>query len=535
MAKQMKCGVDSKTVTYQMKPSPVLIVGAGPTGLNLALSLARRGVPFRLITESDGPGEHSRAMVVQARTLEFYGQYGFAGEMIEQGVIAVAAHLREGGERGPAHEVVSFSFKDLGEGLSRYPFALAYPQDDHERFLVAKLKEAGGAVEWRSRLTGFTQNEDGVCATTECDSRTEELQASYICGCDGARSVVRETLGVGFPGGTYDQLFFVADVKIDRAFERDLYINLGEHVLTLMFPVRSSGMQRLIGLVPPALSQRSDLRFEDVRGQVEKLLDIRVTELNWFSTYRVHHRVADRFRVGRAFLLGDAGHIHSPVGGQGMNTGIGDSVNLGWKLAHVLQNRADQSLLDSYEPERIAFARSLVSTTDRAFTPMVAEGLQGELTRRFLAPLFVTVATHFAFSRHAIFRLVSQTRIHYEDSPLSEGKAGEVHGGDRLPWTQDKVQDKIHDKIDDNFAPLRSLDWQVHIYGEIEEDLASTCRKLGLATYVFAWTEAAGHAGIKQDAMYLIRPDGHVALASPKQSVTKLGAFIERLRLRFLA
>ncbi len=513
-----------------MKDAPVLIVGAGPTGLNLALSLALRGVPFRLITENGGPGEHSRAMVVQARTLEFYGQYGFAGEMIEQGVIAAAAHLREGGERGPAREVVSFSFKDLGEGLSPYPFALAYPQDDHERFLVGKLEAVGGGVEWRSRLTGFTQNEDGVCATIARDGQTEKIEASYVCGCDGARSVVRETLGIGFPGGTYEQIFFVADVKIDRGFERDLYINLGEHVLTLMFPVRSSGMQRLIGLVPPALSQRSDLTFEDVRSQVEKLLEIRVTELNWFSTYRVHHRVADRFRVSRAFLLGDAGHIHSPVGGQGMNTGIGDSVNLGWKLAHVLQDRADPSLLDSYEPERIAFARSLVSTTDRAFTPMVAEGIQGEFTRRFLAPLFVTAATRFAFSRHAIFRLVSQTRIHYEDSPLSEGKAGHVQGGDRLPW----VSAGARDCDNDNFAPLRSLDWQVHIYGKIEEGFASFCKQLGLATHVFAWSEAADHAGMKQDAMYLIRPDGHVALASPEQSVTELDAFIERRGLRFV-
>ena len=307
-------------------------------------------------------------MVVQARTLEFYGQYGFAHEVIEQGVVAETAHVRENGEAG-SREVLSISFKEMGSGLSPYPFALAYPQDDHERFLIEKLKDAGCEVEWGAKLTGFSERENGIRATIEHDTgRIEKAESAYICGCDGARSVVRETLQLGFPGGTYEQLFYVADVKIARGFDRDLHINLGEHILTLMFPVRSSGMQRLIGLVPPDLSHRDNLSFEDIRCHVEPLLDVEVTKVNWFSTYRVHHRVADKFRVGRAFLVGDAGHIHSPAGGQGMNTGIGDAVNLGWKLAQVLQDRADTSLLDTYEPERIAFARSLVSTTDRAFT-----------------------------------------------------------------------------------------------------------------------------------------------------------------------
>jgi 2-polyprenyl-6-methoxyphenol hydroxylase-like FAD-dependent oxidoreductase len=128
--------------------------------------------------------------------------------------------------------------------------------------------------------------------------RVEQAESSYICGCDGARSCVRETLHVGFPGGTYEQLFYVADVKIAQDFSRDLYINLGEHILTLMFPVRSSGMQRLIGLVPWELSDRETLGFEDLRAHVEPLLDIKVAQVNWFSTYRVHHRVAEQFRVG---------------------------------------------------------------------------------------------------------------------------------------------------------------------------------------------------------------------------------------------
>ena len=511
-----------------MANTSVLIVGAGPTGLTLALSLARRGVPFRLISEAKGPGEHSRAMVVQARTLEFYDQFGFADDLVRQGIRAGNVHLREGGDNSRSREVLAVSFKDLGAGLSPYPFPLAYPQDEHERFLVSKLNEAGGSVEWQSRLTGFTQDSARVCATILRNGRAEETEAEYICGCDGAHSCVRETLGVGFPGGTYEQLFYVADVNVGGSFQRDdIYLNLGEHILTLMAPVRSNGMHRLIGLVPPELSERETLSFEDIRAQQERLLDIRVTAVNWFSTYRVHHRVAGRFHVGRAFLLGDAGHIHSPAGGQGMNTGIGDAINLGWKLAQVLQDRAGAAILDSYELERIGFARMLVSTTDRAFTPMVAEGIKGEFTRRVLAPLFMTVATRFALTRHAMFRLISQTRIHYAESPLSEGKAGEVEGGDRLPWVRTPEVD--------NFAPLRSLDWQVHVYGETGESLATACRELNLSVHTFPWTETAKNAGLQRDAVYLVRPDGYVALASPQQSVTRLKAFVHHLHLRFPA
>jgi len=509
-----------------MSSTQVLIVGAGPTGLNLALALVRRNVQCRLISEADGPGKESRAMVVQARTLEFYDQYGFGSEMVQQGVVAETAHVRQGGSGADNREVLSFSFKEMGAGLSPYPFALAYPQDDHERFLIQKLKDLGCEVEWGAKLADFRQDENGVTCTIEhSDGRVETAESAYICGCDGARSRVRETLQLGFPGGTYEQLFFVADVKIEQGFSRDLYINLGEHILTLMFPVRSSGMQRLIGLVPPELSNRQDLAFEDIRAQVEGLLDIKVTQLNWFSSYRVHHRVADKFRVGRAFLAGDAGHIHSPAGGQGMNTGIGDAVNLGWKLAHVLQSRAHPSLLDSYDPERIGFARSLVSTTDRAFTGLVGEGVMGQFTRKILTPLVFSVATRFTLGRHAIFRTISQTRIHYPDSPLSQGVAGDVHGGDRLPWTGDSVPN--------NFEPLRSLDWQAHIYGDRDNDVEDFCRKINLPLNVFPWSDGATNAGFKKNALYLVRPDGYIALSADEQKVSKLRTFVEQFDLRF--
>ena len=248
-----------------MSTTPVIIVGAGPTGLVLALSLARRGVPFRIISDAEGPGEHSRAMAVQARTLEFYDQFGFAEEIVRQGIPALRARVREAGENGRGREILSLNFRDLGEGLSPFPFPLAYPQDEHERFLIAKLAEAGVSIEWRSRLTGFSQDQHLVRATIGRGAETEVIQAEYICGCDGAHSQVRETLGVGFPGGTYDQVFYVADVKVAGDFQRDLSFALGKNILTVMVPVRSSSMQRLIGLVPPEWIDRSDLKFDDIR------------------------------------------------------------------------------------------------------------------------------------------------------------------------------------------------------------------------------------------------------------------------------
>ena len=326
-----------------MSSNPVLIAGAGPTGLVLALSLARRGIPFRLIDDGPGPGEFSRAMVVQARTLEFYRQFGFADEMIAQGVIIHRVHMRELGRDGHPHEVMQATFGDLGEGISPYPFAFSFPQDDHERFLTAKLAALGIAVEWNTSLTAFEQTDTGVTATLATPSGPQTVSADYLCGCDGAHSKVRRGLGLGFEGGTYDQLFFVCDAQIAEGADNDLHVSLGEQNLLLRFPVRSSGMQRLLGLIPAELTGRDDINFEMLRASVEPLLATHVTEVNWFSTYRVHHRVAERFRQGRAFILGDAAHIHSPVGGQGMNTGIGDAINLGWKLADVQRGRADAS------------------------------------------------------------------------------------------------------------------------------------------------------------------------------------------------
>jgi len=506
----------------------VLIVGAGPTGLVLALALARRGIPFRIISNASGPGEHSRAMGVHARTLEFYQQFGFADEVVARGVKMAGIHLRTGGHSGAGREVMQVSFADLGEGISPFPFMLTFAQDDHERFLLGELNELGVDVEWNTELVGVSQDRQAATASIS-DGRgaPESTSFDYVCGCDGARSRVRESLGVGFPGGSYEQLFFVADVEAEGDFDPDLYINLSENILALMMPVRTSRMHRLIGIVPPDFPVTGDPQFEQIRNQVEALLDIHVTRLNWFSTYHVHHRVAEHFRVGRAFLLGDAGHIHSPAGGQGMNTGIGDAINLGWKLAQVLHDRAPEELLSSYEPERIAFARRLVDTTDRAFRPLVAENVTGKLMRRIGVPLAVAIVSRVGMARRAAFRTVSQVRIHYDDSPLSVGKAGHVRGGDRLPWAGSGEGEG------GNFGPLTSLDWQVHVYGTAADEIRRFCQEARLPLHILEFNAAAARTGLARDATYLVRPDGYVAFVGTGACAAELRAFVDQQQLSF--
>jgi hypothetical protein len=292
-----------------------------------------------------------------------------------------------------------------------------------------------------------------------------------------------------------------------------------------MLPVRTSGMQRLIGILPDRPDGAPAPVFDDVRGDVETLLGIHVEHVNWFSTYKVHHRVAGQFRTRRCFILGDAAHLHSPVGGQGMNTGLGDAVNLAWKLAQKLHGQSNDALLDTYESERIVFARKLVATTDRAFQAIVAQGIAGQFLRRWLVPHALPFLSGFARARRLLFKTVSQIEISYEDSALSAGHAEYLRGGDRLPWFSDGTQD--------NFIALRSMDWQLHIYGEPAPELLDEARVLKLPVHCYTYNVAAKLAGLGRDAAYLVRPDGHIALALHLQESGALRALALRLGLHF--
>ena len=475
----------------------VLIIGAGPTGLVLALFLTKFGVRVRIIDKTDAPGTTSRALVMHARNLEFYRQIGIADEAINGGVKFNVLNLSV-----RARRVGRVPFGDLGKGLSPYPYILVYPQDRHERMLIEQLQTMNVAVERQCELVSFEEDDQGVRARLrKADGSTETCAARYLAGCDGAHSTVRETLGIGFPGGTYSHVFYVADVAAEgKPVDGELHVALDEADLLAVFPLRASGTVRLVGSVGD-VANAEHLQWEDVNRSVIDRLQLQVKEVHWFSTYRVHHRVAATFRRRSAFLLGDAAHIHSPVGGQGMNTGIGDAVNLAWKLAAVLQERIDPSVLDTYEKERIGFARRLVRTTDRAFQIASSNGRIAKFVRLVLLPLLLPSLFRVKAIKRFAFRTLSQIGIEYHDSPLSG-----AHGGDRLPW------------VPDNFAALQSLDWQVHVYGAASEEVRAMCERREIPLHVYP---------SNRDVVYLVRPDGYVALTGGD-----IEQYLDRWRIR---
>lgn len=502
----------------------VLIIGAGPTGLVLAVWLTRLGVRVRIVDKTAEPGTTSRALGVQARTLEFYSQIGLADTIVARGRKTMAANFWVAG-RHAARAVLG----EIGAGLSPFPYMLIFPQDEHEQLLIHRLAEAGVEVERRTELLGFEETAGGVVARLKRpDGSEDHCEAAYIAGCDGAHSTVREALAIGFPGGTYGHLFYVADVEASgAAMNRELHVALDRTDFLAVFPLKADGRARLIGTVREDAPRPENLSWDDVSKRVIEWIRIDVTRVNWFSTYRVHHRVADHFRRGRAFLLGDAAHIHSPVGAQGMNTGIGDAVNLAWKLAASLHGRADASLLDSYEPERIAFARRLVATTDQAFTGVTSSGAIARLLRLHVVPLVIPALFSLTAVRRFMFRTVSQTVINYRGSRLSEGRAGTVHGGDRLPW----VKLNANGVETDNFAPLTSLAWQVHVYGEAAPEMRAICDQRRLALHIFPWREEMSRAGLLRNAVYLVRPDGYVGLADPGARAATIASYLDARHL----
>ena len=515
----------------------VLVVGAGPTGLMLANQLGRRGVRARIVDRHAGPARETRALGVQARTLEIYARLGIVDRALDLGKRGTGANIWAEGRK-----MARVPLGEAGQRLTPYPFILILGQDDNERIMGDRLRDWGMSVQWNTELIGLEQQPSHVAATLKLpDGTPRKITAAWMAGCDGARSAVRELSGMSFPGAPYEHVFFVADTEVTGNMVPDeVNVYLWRQGFHLFFPMRGTDHWRLVGILPPALRTQDDVTFEavipSVRNEAGAALSFKTC--TWFSTYRIHHRSASRFRDRRCFLLGDAAHIHSPVGAQGMNTGLQDAYNLGWKLALVVDGRADATLLDSYEDERVPVARRLLNTTDRAFRLVVSDGrLAGLLRTRLLARIAA-----FAMSRARIqslaFRVVSQTGIHYRQSPLSQSLDGLPRGapraGDRFPWL--KLKFRADGAVADLFEKLDDTRLTLIVVGQpspSEEALGlGDLLRIHAIAADPANDEELARAQIPRPSFYLLRPDGHVGLCGVRLEAAAIARYVfERLGL----
>ena len=466
----------------------VLIAGAGPTGLMLANWLVKLGVSVIVADGKNGPTRESRALVVQARSLEIYDQLGLGDTVIE------AAHRANALAPGFGGRVFGrIPIGPLGEGVTPYPWIEVLEQSRNEEILYANLQKLGGDVRWGTAVDTLTQTGGGVEATVG----GSKVRARFCVGADGANSVVRRTRGIAFEGVTNPHLFYVIDATaVGGMVEDAINVRPGGADFLLGFPMTGRGNFRLIGVARDSDGD-GEVTEDDARARMRSGFAVSYGDARWFATYRVHHRVAAAFRDGPFFLAGDAAHVHSPVGGQGMNTGLQDAHNLAFKLADVLQERAGDDWLDRYEAERRPVAKTLVATTDRLFGFITSQRATMRALRRMVVPLLAPLGVRVlprTGGGSRFFQYVAQVRIHYWLTPDAKREAGghrDAIVGRRLPWAGD------------NYVVLRSLQWQVHAYGGIT---ATDVPDLGLPVHVFA-----AASPFTAGRLYLVRPDGFVA------------------------
>jgi 2-polyprenyl-6-methoxyphenol hydroxylase-like FAD-dependent oxidoreductase len=496
------CLLLSHTIMPTTK-TQVVIAGAGPTGLSMAAQLLRYGIDFIIIEKKDKPTPLSKAIVVQARTLEIFSELGIAEKAISLGQLTTAMNLFYKGKQRAFVDLAG-----LGQGLSPFPFALSLEQSKTEKLLVDHLSENGKLVQWGSELIHIEQNENGITAYyKDSEGQEQKLEADFLVGCDGAGSLVRHQCGLSFEGDTVPKLFYVADVQLRSAVinKNELFMFLIKKGFILFFPMEGERHYRIVGILPDAEEEAAPA-FADIENSIKQQVvsPLEFEEVSWFSTYKVHSRKANSFARGRCFIAGDAAHIHTPAGGQGMNTGIQDAYNLAWKLAFTIRGEVKEEVLKTYNAERTENAKHLLESTDRMFDIMAGASRFGNFIRLYIFPAMAGWITKSKMIKRRIFPLISQTGISYPNSFLSiGGKIGKVSAGDRMPYFVFADGTQVFDY-------LSQPDFKVLYFGNDNGDLPSfNDVKFKIITHAFK--EIPEHLFGKATGFYiLLRPDNHI-------------------------
>ena len=529
----------------------VLVVGAGPTGLALAAELTAFGVSVQVVDGKAHPVAESRALALQPRTLEVLRR-SVTDRLLERGNPAVQLKWHAGGR------TASLPLFDMGMKDTAYPFLLFLSQAETEQALVDHLAQQHVDVQWNTRLVRYTTAPDGtlLCDLSETIGQRQHVKARYLVGCDGAHSTVREQAGIAFTGGRYPQTFLLADADANGLEAGTAHVWFGANGPLFFFPLLHPAAWRLLTPRPSSVHEEADRPVDSGPVEVAELQSVVDAATNgtvqlatpvWSTAFQLHHRQAETYRTGSVFLAGDAAHIHSPAGAQGMNTGIQDAVNLGWKLALVCRGVATESLLTTYDLERRPVGAFVLRFTDRAFTAATSTSPLVQFARKHLAPRGLALAGRLPRARAVAFRTVSQLGVRYPDSlgasddghpgrsPMRRWRARVPHPrpGERLPDVQ--VAEAGHHTrwfLEGLTEPAFHLllcgspsEWDEVALATMmrrHDDLVRTHRVTQVTRAI------AAHWGVPDTAHLLVRPDGHVAYRRQDTNLTGVAALLSR-------
>jgi 2-polyprenyl-6-methoxyphenol hydroxylase-like FAD-dependent oxidoreductase len=506
----------------------VLIIGAGPTGLMAACQLQRLGVDFVIIDKKQGPTRESRALVVHARSLEIFEQMGIAVEAVKQGEVLRKIQFIIKGKK-----LTELSLGDIGKGLSQFPYLLVLEQSKNEKLLFDYLTNNGGEVLWQTEMLSIKKSEEGCLVEAQNREKRFSIQADWVIAADGGKSTVRHYLNIPFEGSTYEHIFYVADTKLQWPWGHEiLSLYLSRKAFLGLFPMQGRDRFRAIGILPTSFQNENPETFEQIIPGIQQDVEVPLhfSETNWFSVYRLHHRCVRRFKAGRVFFAGDAAHIHSPVGGQGMNTGLQDAYNLAWKLAYVIEGFASTQLLGTYEQERLPFARSLVATTDRAFTVTTSDKWYYRLLRLYIVPLFIPYAFLFYRIRQKAFKMVSQIGIRYINSDLTVNRLAHpltVKAGERFPYMRSKDGESIYQLMKEPLFYALTFDLSGKNLAK-EVEAAQTDFPFLQVLDLSGERTLIAQLRVKRNTIILVRPDHYIGL------ITDQGVKVMREYLRII-
>lgn len=524
----------------------VLIVGAGPTGLALAVQLDAMGITPRIIDRQPDRVRESRALALQPRTLEVLDSVELAPALLARGRTAVGVRLHAG------HRTTLLPLGGAGVDDTAFPSLLFLSQAEVEQQLVEHLARRGVEVERRTELRSLQPVDDAViCVLVHHDGVEERIRTRYVAGCDGAHSAVRRLTAIPFEGARYPQSFVLADVAVDGGLERDeAHMFVGGAGALFFFPLGEPAPWRIIGMSPggtvPQAAQAPSLA--DVQAVTDAFTGgaLRLRDPAWLSRFQVQHRQARHYRAGRVFLAGDAAHVHSPAGAQGMNTGIQDSWNLGWKLVLTLQGTADRAILDSYEQERWPVGRSVLWMSDRPFRIGTSQAPLARAARALALPMLAPLMARWRMIAELGFRAIAELDIGYHDSAIVKEGEPRLHrgpkAGDRLPDVRVKRNGRdcwLHEALRPLGFHLLLLgpdslwsDGQLAAVRDRYHELLTLhdVRRVATPDVLHdAHGEAFEQLGVQDVAQYLVRPDGHVAFRSGGADLAGLQRYLEVL------